>query len=163
VIFALLGCAPKLPPEPLPPKNAGLVEITGVAPRVPLRQQLLTTLATATVTPCYEAALARDPQSWGEIVIRFVVTAGAVTDASVHLSTLGDDLAEACVVDAVRALVFTGVASTSVVYPFVFTSDATPPEVTRALKVKYKLLPPEPEGDPRDPRDESPPGVVYLW
>ena len=162
-MILLLGCAPKLPPAPPPSQGAGLVEVSGVAPKVPLRQQLLTALGGAGVAPCYEAALARDPQLWGEIVVRFVVTTGAVTEAGVHLSTVADEQAEACVLDAVRALPFPGIASSTVVYPFVFTSDATPPEVARALKVKYKLLPPEPEGDPGDPREESPPGVVYLW
>lgn len=163
----LFACASKKAPETPPPAPvAGLVEVSGVTARVPVREQLLRTLATATVAPCYEAALARDPRAYGEVVVEFTAGAdGAVAEAGVHLSTLGDAAAETCVVDAVRALAFPGVTADrlTVVYPFVFASDATPPEVARALKVRYGLLPAEPEGDPTNPKAETPSGVVYLW
>ncbi len=162
-----LACAPKQPPAaPAPTPTAGLVEVKGVGARPPVRERLLRTLATAAVAPCYEASLTRDPRAYGEVVVAFTVGPdGRVTEAGVHLSTLGDAAAEACAVDAVRALAFPGVTSDQlvVVYPFVFTSDATPPEVARALKVRYGLLPDELEGDPADPKAEVPPGVVYLW
>jgi hypothetical protein len=142
------------------------VEVSGVAPRIPVREQLLRTLATAAVAPCYEAALGRDPRLYGELVVELSIQAdGRVVDASARLSTLGDAEAEACTLGAVRALSFPGVTqgTLTVVYPFVFTSDATPPEVARALKQRYGLLPPESDERMVDPRDDAPPGVVYLW
>lgn len=164
LVLGLASCAPKAPPAPSLPVRAGLVEVTGVRGRPPARQQLLLGLSTAAVTPCYEAALARDAGLYGEIVVRFSVDEhGAVPEALVHLSTLGDPAADVCVLDAVKALKFTDVESTSVLYPFVFTSDATPPVAARALKVKYGLLASEPEGDPSKPGEQSPPGVIYLW
>lgn len=129
-------------------------------------EQLRRTLATAVVGPCYEAALTRDPGLYGEVVVRFTALAdGKVDDAGVHLSTLGDAVAEACVLDAVRRLSFPGVTTDrlTVVYPYLFASDATPPEVARALKVRYGLLAADPAGDPTNPKDETPAGMVYLW
>ena len=167
LLVASLGCAPKpVPVAPGPAPTAGLVEVTGMAARVPARELLLRTLATAVVAPCYEASLARDAGAYGEVVVAFTALAdGTVEAASVHLSTLGDAEAEACVVRAVGALAFPGVTAErlSVLYPFVFTSDNTPPEAARALKARYKLLPPETEGDPTDPKAETPSGMVYLW
>ncbi len=174
VATALLGvllaaCAPKKPPEELPPPPApaaGLVEVTGMAAKASPKELLRRTLATAVVGPCYEAALVRDPRLYGEVVVRFTALAdGRVEEASVHLSTLGDAAAEACVLDAVRALSFPGVTPDrlTAVYPFVFASDATPPEVARSLKVRYGLLPPDPESDLTDPKAQTPTGMVYLW
>jgi TonB family protein len=167
--LVLGACAPKKPPvevAPPPAPAAGLVEVTGMAVKADPKDQLRRTLATAAVGPCYEAALTRDPRLYGEVVVRFTALAdGKVEDAGVHLSTLGDDVADACVLDAVRALSFTGVTTDrlTVVYPFLFASDATPPEVARSLKVRYKLLPTDPGGDPTNPKDETPAGMVYLW
>lgn len=163
------ACAPKKPPvevAPPPAPAAGLVEVTGMAVKADPKDLLRRTLATAVVGPCYEAALSRDPRRYGEVVVRFTALAdGKVEDAGVHLSTLGDDAAEACVLDAVRALVFPGVTTDrlTVVYPFLFASDATPPEVARSLKVRYGLLASEPEGDPTNPKEATPAGMVYLW
>ena len=168
-LLALAACAPKLPPEevaPPPAPAAGLVEVSGMAAKADPREALRQVLATAAVTPCYEGALQRDARRYGEVVVRLSVLAdGRVDEASVHLSTLSDDTAEACVVDAVRALSFPGVTATrlTALYPFVFTSDATPREVARALKVRYGLLPADPGGDPTNPKDATPEGVVYLW
>jgi hypothetical protein len=166
----LLGaCVPKPPPvtDPLPPPpSAGLVEVSGVAAKAAPRDTLLRTLATALVAPCYEGALTRDPHRYGEVVVRFTTVAdGSVPEAEVFLSTLADDVAEACVVAAVRALAFPAVTADrlTVIYPFLFTSDATPPEVARALKVRYGLMPADPPGDPTNPKESTPPGVVYLW
>jgi hypothetical protein len=164
----LAACAPKpVPPAPLPPPpSANLVEVAGVATRAAPRETLLRTLSAAVVAPCYELALARDPGAYGEVVVRFTTVAdGWVSDATVFLSTLGDDAASGCVIAAVKALTFPGVTADqlTVLYPFLFTSDATPPEVARALKVRYGLLPPDPPGDPTNPKEPRPPGVVYLW
>lgn len=163
----LVGCASKSGAvSSASPPSAGLVEVKGRGAPVPVREQLLRTLTGAPAAPCYEAALARDPYAYGEVVVAFTVdAAGQVVEAGVHLATLGDAAAEACVVAAVQALRFPAVTADrlAVLYPFVFTSDATPPVVARALKVKYGLAPAEPEGDPTDPKAETPPGVVYLW
>lgn len=163
MILALLGCVPK-PVEPAAaPSRVGLVEVKGVAGKAPLRESLLRALATAAVTPCYEAALARDPGLYGEVVVRFTVDAGRVSEVGTLLTTLGDATAEACVVEAVRAVPFPGMGTPAitVVYPYLFTSDATPPVVARALKARYGLLPPDPtEIDPKKP---APEGTIYLW
>ncbi|MDP2309309.1 MAG: AgmX/PglI C-terminal domain-containing protein [Pseudomonadota bacterium] len=169
LVLALVACAPKKPPAdaaPPPAPTAGLVEVTGMAAKADPKELLRRTLATALVGPCYEAALGRDPRRYGEVVVRFTALAdGKVEDAGVHLSTLGDDVAEACVLDAVRVLSFPGVTTdrVTVVYPFLFASDATPPEIARSLKVRYGLLPADPGGDGTNPKDETPPGMVYLW
>ncbi|MDP2315906.1 MAG: AgmX/PglI C-terminal domain-containing protein [Pseudomonadota bacterium] len=166
---ALVACAPKVPPvevAPPPAPSAGLVEVTGMAAKAAPKELLRRVLATAAVGPCYEAALARDPRLYGEVVVRFTALAdGRVEGVDVHLSTLGDAAAEACVLDAVRVLPFPGVTTDrlTVVYPFLFTSDATPPEVARALKVRYGLVPTDPGGDSTNPKDETPEGMIYLW
>lgn len=163
------ACAPKKPPAdalPPPAPSAGLVEVTGMAGKADPKELLRRTLATAAVGPCYEAALTRDPRRYGEVVVRFTALAdGKVDDVGVHLSTLGDDAAEACVVETVRALSFPGVTTDrlTVVYPFLFASDATPPEIARSLKVRYGLLPSDPGGESMNPMDATPPGMVYLW
>jgi hypothetical protein len=168
-LLALVACAPKRPPEevaPPPAPVAGLVEVSGMAAKADPRDALRRTLATAAVGPCYEGALLRDPRRYGEVVVRLTVLAdGHVEEPSVHLSTLSDDLAEACVVEAVLGLSFPGVTADrlTVLYPFVFASDATPREVSRSLKVRYGLLPADPGGDPTNPKEATPEGVVYLW
>ncbi len=137
-----------------------------MAAKASFKQAILRVLATAPAAPCYEALLAQDPRAYGEVVVRFTVLAdGSVPESEVLFATLSDAPAEACVAGVVKTLAFPGVtqAPISVVYPFLFTSDATPMEVARALKVRYGLLPPEPPGDPTNPREVTPPGVVYLW
>ena len=93
------------------------------------------------------------------------MTSRAVESASARMADRVTTLTEACVVEAVRVLVFPGVTTDrlTVVYPFLFTSDATPPEVARSLKVRYGLVPADPGGDPTNPKAETPEGVVYLW
>lgn len=167
MILALLGaCAPHAarPPEALP--RAGVVEVKRESPTVPERDAVLRVLALANPTACYEAALARDPAAYGEVVVRFRIgAAGLVEDSVPTFSTLGDDVAERCVADAVRRLQFPAPShpGLTVVYPFLFTSDGTPPEVARALKLRYGLVTDDPEIDLTDPKAEPPPGVVLVW
>lgn len=166
-LLALLGgCAKPAPPETPAPASVGVVEVRGNAPAVPERDAILRVLAAAPPTACYEAALARNGRAHGEVVVRFRLdAAGAVAEASPTYSTLGDEVAAACVADAVRALRFPPPSRPDlvVVYPFLFTSDTTPPEVARALKLRYGLVTEEIPGDPTDPKTPIPPGLVVTW
>lgn len=165
ILAALLACAHHDTPIAPPPK-AGLVEVARTSPAVPERQAVLRVLAGAQPVACYEAALARNPAAYGEVVVRFTIgAAGLVDDAAPQFSTLADDVAERCVADSVRRLQFPAPSrpGLTVVYPFLFTSDGTPPEVARALKVRYGLLSEDVDADLTDPKAEPPPGVVLVW
>ncbi len=165
LLASWLGCAPKpAPPEP-GPGLATLVELQSSAVAAVDRQAISTAVATAPVRPCFEGLLARAPTANGEVIVEFTVgTAGLVTDSVASFSTVGDDEAAACVADAVRRVQFpTRAEPLSVRYPFLLVTDRTPPEVARALKARYGLLPAsdiDPSGDPRSP---VPPGVVVVW
>ncbi|MBM4390049.1 MAG: AgmX/PglI C-terminal domain-containing protein [Deltaproteobacteria bacterium] len=161
----LLACAPKeVPPEP-PRGVATVVEMQASEAASADRQAITEAVATTPVRPCFEALLARTPAAHGEVVVEFTVgTAGLVTESRAAFATLGDDEAAACVADAVRRVQFPPRGEElGVRYPFVLITDRTPPEVARALKARYGLLPErelDPSGDPRAP---IPPGVVVVW
>ncbi len=161
----LLACAPKeIPPEP-PKGVATVVEMQTSEVASADRQAITAAVATAPIRPCFESLLARAPGAHGEVVVEFTVgTAGLVTASVPAFATLGDDEAATCVADAVRRVQFpTRADELSVRYPFVLITDRTPPEVSRALKSRYGLLPEnelDPSGDPRAP---IPPGVVVVW
>ncbi|MEC7240500.1 MAG: AgmX/PglI C-terminal domain-containing protein [Myxococcota bacterium] len=96
---------------------------------------------------CYRPALERDPMRYGELVVGVSISpAGEVTEAQVVFSTISDaDMVE-CVLSTTKGFSFP-THSREVIrasYPFLFTSDATPPEVVRALKVRHGLIPPDP-------------------
>lgn len=164
-LLLLAACAPK-PPPPAPPLGHGTVvqlESAGVAAAE--KAAVLRALQGAEVRPCFEALLARTPEAYGEVVVRFTVgTGGGVTDAAAQFSTLADSEADGCVAAAVRATPFPNRDTPiTVVYPFLLLTERTPPEVARALRDRYGLLP-EHEKDPSgDPRTPIPPGIVVVW
>lgn len=161
VLFALGACRHE-PPPPL--VRAGVVEVAR-GQGAGERDGILRVLNGAAPAPCYEAALGRDPRSFGELVVRFEIdAAGVPTSTRATFSTLEDADAERCVLDVVAGLRFPAPSrpGLSVAYPFLFTSDATPPEVTRALKLRYKLVA-EDMGPLDDPKAKAPPGVVLVW
>lgn len=116
---------------------------------------------------CYQAALARDPMAYGEVVVNVAVDAsGRSRQASVALETVGDDALIACIEGLVRNVQFPAPTQPQVQgrYPFVFTSDRTPPEVVRTLQERYGLLPQEPVENPKKTVVPSlEPGTVETW
>ena len=116
---------------------------------------------------CYQAALRRNPYAYGEVVVAVSVDGeGRARDASVVLETLGDDALVTCIEGIVRNVKFPvpGTPGTNGRYPFLFTSDLTPPEVVRALQDRYGLLPPEPmETDHKGMFQQPPLGTVVTW
>ncbi len=156
------GCAPK----PASTPTAGWVEAHVDAPPTAERAAILTVLARANVSPCYDAALARNPHTYGEVVVRFSIgAAGVVTESAPSLATLADDEAARCVADVVRTLQFSAPsrAGLTVLYPFVFTSNTTAPEAARALKLRYGLVVEDLDADLTDARKDPPAGVVISW
>lgn len=115
--------------------------------------------------PCYEAALGRDPRAAGEVVVRVVLgDAGGVAGVEGVLSTL-DEVAAACVADAAKGLRFSPSLRPgyAVVYPYVFVTGSTPPEVARALKLRYGLVEEDLDASLTDPKKRAPPGVVVTF
>jgi hypothetical protein len=99
------------------------------------------------------------------VVVRVILgDAGAVAAVEGVLSTL-DDAASACVGDAARGLQFSPTTRPgfAVVYPYVFVSGSTPPEVTRALKLRYGLAKEDLDANLADPKKPPPPGVVVTF
>jgi outer membrane biosynthesis protein TonB len=116
---------------------------------------------------CYQAALARDVNIYGEVLVRIAVGSdGRVTEAASSLDTVGDHDLVTCVEDMVRALSFPapGGDGLTLRYPFLFSSDLTPPEVVRAMLEQHGLLPQEPADPDIDAPDRIPPsGTVETW
>ncbi len=162
-VATLTGCAPKAPPAPV--TAGGFVQ--AVAPASgDTRAQMRAVLDSAPVAPCYTEALARAPDVWGEVVVELELDAtGAVRAAGVHLTTLSDEPLIGCVLHVARSLRFAPPPQAGLLlrYPWVFTSDRTPPEAARALRVRYADEAPVPPGDPHDRRTPAAPGTVTLW
>ncbi|MFH1468721.1 MAG: AgmX/PglI C-terminal domain-containing protein [Pseudomonadota bacterium] len=180
----LCGCPPKAPPESAvpagPPPAVGVVQVqidpvqraaAAAAPKgpTPVEQAALRVLdeARPRVTTCYQAALARDVNTYGEVLVRIVVDGeGRVTEAAASLDTVGDRELVTCVEDLVRSIAFPapGAAGLTLRYPFLFSSDLTPPEVVRAMMEQHGLLPREPnDPDVDDPERTPPTGTVETW
>jgi hypothetical protein len=72
---------------------------------------------------CYEEALTHNPSLAGKLSVVFTIAAqGAVTEAAVANSNLGDAKMESCVVSRLRGWIFprVPVGWVKVTYPFVF-------------------------------------------
>ena len=122
---------------------------------------------------CYLDELERDPRAYGDLV--FVVTVaedGAVSSVELSLSTLSATM-DACIVEVVQALDFPppSAPDTTLRYPMVFTTEITPPEVTRALMLKHGLLDLEEEAqaaedaalDPKKREEQGERGWTESW
>lgn len=74
---------------------------------------------------CYEDRIAAKPKLSGQVVVAFLVSPnGRVSDSRIKESTLGDSVAENCIVSVLKSSQFPepgGKASVKVVYPFKFT------------------------------------------
>lgn len=142
----LLACAAKqAEPEPMVSSGQHVVAELPADALLPERDRMRAVLdqANPAFQACYTQALARDPLAYGQITLRVVLDAqGQVEQGTALLSTLGDAQAEACVEEAARALVFPAPSRPGLAmrYPVVFTSQLTPPEVTRALLLNNGLL-----------------------
>ncbi len=155
--LALIGCAKQQPPPPAAPRAAltgshvtvetGLID--ALPPRGPEaeRAAMLAVLkeADAACRVCYERAVARDPYAYGDIQVLITLGAdGSVAEARPRYSTTGDPELDACVLERVRHLRFPPPSRDGLTlsYPFIFTSDLTPAEVTRSLLVQHGLAVP---------------------
>jgi len=115
---------------------------------------------------CYEEALARSAWVYGEVVVRITVRAdGTVEDAASVLDTVGDPALVSCVERTAQAasLPAPGAGGLVLRYPFLFTSDVTPPEVVRALRQQYGLLPEDDAPAIEAPQRAPAPGTVETW
>jgi len=153
--LALLGCkhqAPPAPPASTSPRGSHVVLQTGLAAAPPPptrgasaeRSAMLRVLkeSESACRVCYERAVARDPYAYGDIKVVITLAAdGGVEEAAYRYSTLGDAQMEACVMERVALLQFPRPSKPglTLAYPFIFTSDLTPREVTRALLVQHGL------------------------
>jgi hypothetical protein len=160
-----LGCAPKIEVAPAEAPGVTLLELSTTGVAAGDRAAVTAAMQTAPVKPCFEALLAHSPRASGEVVVDFTISSsGIVESARPSFGTLGDAEAESCVAGAVQSVVFPARATPlSVRYPFLLITERTPPEVARALKDRYGLLPKndlDPGGDPRTP---PPPGIVVVW
>ncbi len=173
--WTLLGCGlhagPDRMPQPTPataPASRGtatLVQVVLPPEVVALKPRIRDALASAPVGPCFESALLENPSVHGEVVVDVRLRQdGSVADAGVFHATVPPAMA-ACVASRIATVVFPAPPRDgfSVRYPYLFTTNTTPPEAARALRVRHGLEPEIPEGDPHDPKAPRPEGVVTLW
>lgn len=164
-LVSLLACNPKVKLPPPAPPGATVVSLQTTAVTTADKESILRTVATASVTPCFEALLLRAPTAFGEVLVRFTIAPdGTVSDARPDFATLGDHDAETCVADAVRAVKFPNRdKEITVVYPFLLLTERTPPEVSRTLRDRYGLLSESERNPGTAPDDPPPPGIVVVW
>ncbi len=181
--LVLGGCPPKAPPPEAAPvatgvPTAGVISVQ-VDPAVaaqaktkgPSRAEEAVLRALDDAQPravsCYTAALQNDPNLYGDVVVRLVLDAeGRVTEASSVMDTVGDRELVSCVERLAHALSYPepGGEGLSLRYPFLFTSNLTPPEVVRAMKVHHGLIHDEPgTADIEAPERQPLQGTVETW
>ena len=117
---------------------------------------------------CYQAALKRDPYVYGEVLVRLELgDDGALKAAEAVMDTVGDNELVSCVERLVASLRYPRPRSAleAIRYPFLFTSDLTPPEVVRAMKAADGLIEEEEQGtvDVDAPDGGPPVGTVETW
>jgi hypothetical protein len=117
---------------------------------------------------CYTRALQSDPRLYGEVRIRLNLDAtGRVVEALSIMDTVGDRELVGCVERLVQAQHYPapGGEGLSLRYPFLFTSDLTPPEVVRAMKLQHGLIEEELPGLDLETLDGGPTGqgTIDTW
>ncbi len=181
-LLLLVGCPPaQVEPEAAVPSSApaaGVIQIqvdpevkAQVAPKgpSPAEQRVLGALdeGRARAASCYQAAVARDPYLYGEVVLRLALDAqGRVLQAESVMDTVGDRELVSCVERLAQALAYPapGGEGLTLRYPFLFTSDLTPPEVIRAMQLHHGLLDEErPSVEAGAPEHVPEPGTVETW
>ena len=188
VAFLFLGlaaCLEKVPPAPAvsqsgPAPTAGVVTVQmdpealakAMAEKGPSGAEIgvlrVLHAANQRAASCYTAALAKDPYLYGEVLIRLTLDGqGGVVEAATRMDTVGDQELVSCVERLVQAQRYPapGGEGLSLRYPFLFSSDLTPPEVVRAMKAGHGLLEEEPSGLDLDSLDGGPTGhgTVETW
>ncbi len=107
---------------------------------------------------CYQAALQVDPDLYGELSLVFRIGRdGHVGAVKVDFSTLQSPALEPCVLDVFGRLVLPPPprADMKVRYPFLFTSERTPPEIMATFTKHYHLEREPAEGGREEaPRDD---------
>ncbi|MBN1335876.1 MAG: AgmX/PglI C-terminal domain-containing protein [Deltaproteobacteria bacterium] len=118
------------------------------------------------IRACYDEALARRPEIYGEVVLRIAVQPdGSVQDAVSVLDTVSDPQLVRCVERAAHAarLPAPGPEGLLLRFPYLFTSTRTPPEIVRALQRQHGLLPREEPPAADAPPLLPAPGTVETW
>jgi hypothetical protein len=169
--LSLMGCPEQVPPEsPVPartgePPSVGVVSVQvdpeavarALAQKGPsdVETAVLAVLDAASerATSCYTQALQSDPYLYGEVVVGLMIDGdGGIARAESVMDTVGDRDLVSCVERTVQAQRFPspGGEGLELRYPFLFTSDLTPPEVVRAMKAHHGLI------------EEGKPGTLEL-
>ena len=87
-LVTLLACNPKVKLPPPAPPGATVVSLQTTAVTTADKESILRTVATASVTPCFEALLLRAPTAFGEVLVRFTIAPdGTVSDARPDFAT----------------------------------------------------------------------------
>ena len=152
-IFVLLGCATT--PQHATAAQDGVIHVStgesGSREVAPMSMQgrirAVFLESQSGLVDCYLPALERDPMRYGEIVVGVTIDpSGKVTETGVAFSTISDTVMMDCVLETTKTFEFPSHDREQIraSYPFLFTSDATPREVVRALKVRHGLIPPDP-------------------
>ncbi len=187
VVLALaVGCPEKAPPEsavqqPGEPPTAGVVSVQvdpeavarALAEKGPSEGELAVLRALdgarERAVSCYTQALQKAPYLHGEVLMRLKLDAdGQIIEASSRMDTVGDLDLVGCVERLVQAQRYPapGGQGIELRYPFLFTSDLTPPEVVRAMKANHGLLEgEEQQGLDLDTLDGADPstGTIDTW
>ncbi|HJN72340.1 MAG TPA: AgmX/PglI C-terminal domain-containing protein [Myxococcota bacterium] len=161
-----------------PPKGPQGVHITVTEDQFdlrPERDEMLAVLDAAApeVESCYLTELRVDARSYGDLVFVATLAAdGSVQDVEVSLSTMSRRM-DRCVAAVFIQLEFPAPveAGTTMRYPLVFTTELTPPEVARALKLKHGLIDAEQEAleaeeaalDPKKREEQGERGWTDSW
>ena len=118
------------------------------------------------VAVCYQRAIKKEPYTWGTLELGFTIDdGGEVAQVDVRLSTVPDRDLEDCVIQVVQGLEFPRPSDEGVrvSYPFLFTSDLTPPAIVRALEITYGLRDPDMETADYDGRSAPAQGEQGWW
>ena len=178
-ILLLLACSASPVKSPHVNGEDGLIHIStapaGEAPRSTAmsdKDRVFTVFRASQLemSECYLPALEVDPMLYGELVVGLTLnSAGDVSDPEFVFATIGDEAMRSCVLAKATGLEFPDLQRESVKasYPYLFTSDRTPPEVVRALKIRHGLIPPDPtanpEQDPDAERQQGQNGWYETW
>ena len=176
VFLLLLFACPKTGETETEPVAAPALPATHVQAKAPSRapitapgeerDRVLEVLQTTTgpALACYSKALATQADLFGELRVRLIIAPdGSVPEVATTHSTLRNSEMESCVHGVVKGLAFPALSKAEgliVSYPFLFTSDLTPANVVRGLKIRNGLLDPggetmseEPDADPVNGED----------
>jgi hypothetical protein len=178
LLFLLMFACPKtVEPEAEPgvPRALPATHVQAKAPaRAPVlspveeRDRVLVVLQTTgePALACYTEALSSQADLYGELRVRLKIAPdGSVPEVATTHSTLRNPALESCVHTVVKNLAFPVPGKKeglTVSYPFLFTSDLTPANIVRGLKIKNGLLDPATERMSEEP-DANPVNGEEGW